>query len=159
MGHHSSCRRLFPFLRPPKTPISASLTCDCDNSKPSSASLAPLPGSPLHRCASCVPLRKPKQQQLAGRPPPAGSRSRLESKYVVTIEPSTTPSRIAAATAGSGRAPAVREILFVACVGSALDLDHFLAAGSLRLSRATSLGERPWGHSVVALFLAVRGGF
>ncbi|CAN0491457.1 unnamed protein product, partial [Scytosiphon promiscuus] len=46
------------------------------------------------------------------------------------------------------------EALVAACVGSLLDLDHFLAAGSIRLSQATGLSNRPWCHSVVALFVA-----
>ncbi|CAM9419998.1 unnamed protein product [Pylaiella littoralis] len=53
--------------------------------------------------------------------------------------------------AKSASAAAVAEIVLAACVGSALDLDHFLAAGSLRLSRATGLAGRPWGHCVAAL--------
>lgn len=50
------------------------------------------------------------------------------------------------------------EIVFAACVGSALDVDHFMAAGSLRLSKATGLAGRPWGHCVAALVAAVRRG-
>lgn len=50
------------------------------------------------------------------------------------------------------------EVAFAACIGIALDLDHFLAAGSLRLSKATSLAGRPWGHCVAALVVAVRRG-
>lgn len=50
-----------------------------------------------------------------------------------------------------------REVLLAACLGSALDADHFLAAGSIRLSRATALAGRPWGHSLAMLILAVRG--
>lgn len=50
------------------------------------------------------------------------------------------------------------EIVFAACMGSLLDLDHFFAAGSLRLSNATGLVGRPWGHCVMALFVVVRRG-
>ncbi|CBJ32551.1 conserved unknown protein [Ectocarpus siliculosus] len=57
-------------------------------------------------------------------------------------------------TARRPSAAAALEVLFAACVGSALDLDHFLAAGSVRLSRATALAGRPWGHCVAALIVA-----
>lgn len=50
----------------------------------------------------------------------------------------------------------MREAFIAACIGSLLDVDHFLAAGSIRLSQATGLSNRPWCHSVVALFVAVR---
>lgn len=48
------------------------------------------------------------------------------------------------------------ESFLAACLGSALDVDHFLAAGSLRLSKARGLTQRSWGHSIAVLLLAVR---
>lgn len=55
-----------------------------------------------------------------------------------------------------GMGAGVMESLLAACLGSALDVDHFLAAGSLRLSKASGLAQRPWGHSVAVLLAAVR---
>ncbi|CAM9339258.1 unnamed protein product [Choristocarpus tenellus] len=40
-------------------------------------------------------------------------------------------------------------------MGSFLDLDHFAAAGSFRLSQALGLSARPWGHSTSAKLLIV----
>lgn len=45
----------------------------------------------------------------------------------------------------------VRDTLAAAIVGSAVDLDHFVAAGSLSLRAATRLQSRPWLHSVLAV--------
>ncbi|CAM9582329.1 unnamed protein product, partial [Discosporangium mesarthrocarpum] len=47
------------------------------------------------------------------------------------------------------------ELFLAGCLGSFVDLDHFVAAGSLRLSQALGLAARPWGHSILALFLGV----
>jgi len=43
-----------------------------------------------------------------------------------------------------------RELIAAFTVGSWLDLDHFLAAGSLRLQDATRLSHRPFGHALLA---------
>lgn len=137
----------------------------CSSSPPSLATatfqLIALPGSPLHWCISCA-LRR----FTTGTPQESGEIMPAEDscKDLDTPAPCERSKRqseiAAAAAAGRGGAMARRaiaaEIFFAACVGSLLDLDHFLAAGSLRLSRATGLDGRPWGHSVAALVVAVR---
>lgn len=35
-------------------------------------------------------------------------------------------------------------------IGSAVDIDHFVAAGSISLTAATHLPTRPWGHAVLS---------
>ena len=118
--------------------------------------LAILPGSPLHRCMSCAlpPARRQKTTNARTSPTRAETASALAvGEDVDTIvEPSTeVPPR-----ARAGRGLMAREAFVAACVGSLLDFDHFLAAGSIRLSQATGLSSRPWCHSVMALFVAVR---
>ena len=39
-------------------------------------------------------------------------------------------------------------------LASALDADHFLAAGSTQLADATKLGSRPWGHAALFVLAA-----
>ncbi|CAM9377038.1 unnamed protein product, partial [Phaeothamnion confervicola] len=41
-----------------------------------------------------------------------------------------------------------KQLIAATLLGSALDVDHFLAAGSVRLSDASSLQHRPFGHCV-----------
>lgn len=117
-----------------------------------------------------LPLLPPRPDTMDSRPKYLTSRSR--DVDVESAQPSSTttvsgqPARPVAARgkrgAGEGctarrpSAAAALEVLFAASVGSALDLDHFLAAGSVRLSRATALAGRPWGHCVAALIVAVR---
>lgn len=116
------------------------------------------------------PIPPPRPDTIDSRPKDLTNRSRdfdVESAESSTTTVSGQPARPVAARgkgggAGGGcmarrpSAAAALEVLFAACVGSALDLDHFLAAGSLRLSRATALAGRPWGHCVAALIVAVR---
>jgi hypothetical protein len=45
------------------------------------------------------------------------------------------------------------EILLSMFVGCAVDLDHFIAAGSFSLEGATHLNFRPWGHCVASCLL------
>lgn len=47
----------------------------------------------------------------------------------------------------------VRDLFLAAVMSSAVDLDHFIAAGSLSLAKATHLQKRPFGHSVLVLGL------
>ncbi|CAM9617294.1 unnamed protein product [Laminaria digitata] len=117
--------------------------------------LATLPGSPLHRCLSgTVPrVRHQKRTNARTDPSPAKTASALavgEYNADTTVGLSTElPPR-----AQGGRRLMMREAFIAACIGSLLDVDHFLAAGSFRLSQATGLSNRPWCHSVVALFVA-----
>jgi len=46
------------------------------------------------------------------------------------------------------------DILLSCIIGSALDIDHFITAGSLSLHDATNLSYRPLGHSVLFLVLS-----
>lgn len=116
-----------------------------------------MPGSPLYRCIACAFERAHNRPSAKSSPPmptveaaPAGGGSHANDS-------SRVPCRGGTLTACVGARPAAaRETFCAACLGSALDLDHFLAAGSLRLSRATGLAERPWGHSLAALVVAVR---
>lgn len=49
----------------------------------------------------------------------------------------------------------IREIFLSLFIGSSIDLDHFIAAGSPSLFAATHLQERPFGHNIVfVLFLS-----
>lgn len=41
------------------------------------------------------------------------------------------------------------EVMLSMLIGSAVDVDHFIAAGSPSLAAATHLPSRPWGHSVL----------
>jgi hypothetical protein len=43
----------------------------------------------------------------------------------------------------------IKEIILSLFIGSLIDLDHFIAAGSPSLFAATHLSERPFGHNVV----------
>lgn len=45
------------------------------------------------------------------------------------------------------------EVLLSMLVGSAVDVDHFLAAGSASLQAATHLSSRPWGHAVLCCII------
>jgi hypothetical protein len=48
----------------------------------------------------------------------------------------------------------IKEIILSLVIGSTIDLDHFIAAGSPSLFAATHLSERPFGHNIVfVLFL------
>jgi hypothetical protein len=47
-----------------------------------------------------------------------------------------------------------RELLCVAALGVSLDVDHFIAARSLRPSLALALTERPFGHALLFLVAA-----
>ncbi|CAM9693075.1 unnamed protein product [Ectocarpus sp. 12 AP-2014] len=115
------------------------------------------------------PLPPPRPETMDSRPKDLTSRSRdFDVEIAEQSSPTTTVSGQPAlplaargirgagggCTARRPSAAAALEVLFAACVGSALDLDHFLAAGSVRLSRATALGGRPWGHCVAALIVA-----
>lgn len=136
-----------------------------------------LPGSPVHRCVSSALRRYTNKAPPPPTPTPpthprtpaAGSTlTETRSRDLDAVVPylHTRPrgegrgGSAARSEAGGrergGSASGVVEIVFAAFVGSALDLDHFLAAGSLRLSRATGLPGRPWGHCVAALVVAVR---
>ncbi|ETW05145.1 hypothetical protein H310_04153 [Aphanomyces invadans] len=42
----------------------------------------------------------------------------------------------------------IAEAIAAVAVGSLLDADHFVAARAFSLRAATSLNDRPWGHSV-----------
>ena len=44
------------------------------------------------------------------------------------------------------------ELLSALMIGSLLDADHFIAAGSLSLKAATSLHSRPFGHNLFFIF-------
>lgn len=119
-----------------------------------------VPRSPAYRCISFL-LRQP-QSRFRKRP--------TKTSPIPTPTPTTTPTVETAACHGEekGRTKLMHfwrwarieagawEVFLAACLGSALDLDHFLAAGSVRISRATALPGRPWGHSVAAFVLAVR---
>lgn len=131
-----------------------------------------LPGSPLHRCGvSCAPRRRTKAPPTPiPRTPSAGNTTSAEGSWEdfdavqpcrrarpeAEEEKGGSAARSDEAGGRGASASGFVEVVFAACVGSALDLDHFVAAGSLRLSRATGLAERPWGHCVAALVVAVR---
>ncbi|CAM9941008.1 unnamed protein product [Ascophyllum nodosum] len=113
------------------------------------------PGSPLHRCASCTILRARGRLRAIG----------LSLRRLSTADSSISLGRgdlqESPSDGGLGNAPSARdsaasarEIACVACFGSLLDVDHFLAGGSLRLKNAMSLAKRPWGHCLAFLVLA-----
>jgi hypothetical protein len=52
-----------------------------------------------------------------------------------------------------GRTIVLCELMLVTIVGCLVDVDHFIAAGSLSLAAAKSLHSRPYGHSVSFLLL------
>lgn len=74
------------------------------------------------------------------------------------VPPSRGKAHATAADREGWLGATTREIIFTACCGSVLDFDHFLAAGSLKLSSATRLANRPWGHCMAAVVLAVSEG-
>jgi len=45
------------------------------------------------------------------------------------------------------------ELFFCTAISSLMDLDHFISAKSLHLDNAISLGERPFLHDTLALFI------
>lgn len=47
------------------------------------------------------------------------------------------------------------ELLIAFLFASALDVDHFIAAGTLRLSAATSLTARPYNHAITVVIVEV----
>ncbi|CAM9177685.1 unnamed protein product [Scytosiphon promiscuus] len=139
-----------------------------------------LPGSPMHRCYSCfrhrARARRPRNDRRKNAPPQPPSspaspppmplvkatkeevHDANEGFDVESMKGPPTMTRPASERrnprAGRSSVPAVVvEVVFTAGVGSLLDLDHFFAAGSLRLSKATGLAGRPWGHCVMALFV------
>ncbi|CAM9877347.1 unnamed protein product, partial [Ectocarpus fasciculatus] len=161
----SSGAAVLPELALPGSPLYRCFSCarllTSGGRRRNRASNAPLPPPP--------PPPPPRPGTADSRPKDLTNRSRdfdLESaeSSSTTTTVSGQPARPVAARgkrgAGGGctarrpSAAAALEVLFAACVGSALDLDHFLAAGSLRLSRATGLAGRPWGHCVAALIVA-----
>jgi hypothetical protein len=45
-----------------------------------------------------------------------------------------------------------KDVLLALLCGSAVDIDHFIAAGSASIAAATSLPLRPWGHALLSGF-------
>lgn len=154
-----NCSPMINECPPPSSPRPP--TTRTTNS-PSQGFLIALPGSPLHRCVSYALFRFRRRRRRAKATPTIATPSPNGGDLEMTDQPLVRPDRwqahktTAAAAGREGRVGGTRkEILLTACCGSMLDFDHFLAAGSLRLSRATGLAERPWGHCVAAVVLAV----
>lgn len=119
--------------------------------------------SPAHRCFSSFLsfLRRQRQSKVSRRAPstpptppqlttanlPVGGKEDAAVELVLVWRWATI------------NVSGVKEAFLTACLGSALDVDHFLAAGSLQLSEAAGLARKPWGHSIAALVSAVRGAF
>lgn len=142
-----------PLPRPPTTRLTSS---------PSPGFLIARPGSPLHRCVSYPLLRLRRRRRRAlialkkSTPSPKGGDLKMTDQSLVS--PSRGEAHATAADREGRFGATMREIIFTACCGSVLDFDHFLAAGSLKLSSATRLANRPWGHCVAAVVLAVSEG-
>jgi hypothetical protein len=49
----------------------------------------------------------------------------------------------------------IREIVIAFIIGSFVDLDHFISAKSFYLGNATSLKSRPFGHSLIFIFVCM----
>lgn len=174
-----------PINTPPHPALDSFSICRrplCGSSPPPPASAAnflfiALPGSPLRRCYSCSFARKartlppptpPPLPRLQPQPTKTSSTSMDGScRDLEATQSSSTafmcqhtrpppPEGRRASSVRRASAAVVAEVVLAACAGSALDLDHFVAAGSLRLSRAMDLAGRPWGHCVAALVVAVR---
>lgn len=133
---------------------------------PPGACQVALSGSPVHRCMSCVLERIRGRTNATSSPRVATREKRAEllrkhpnEASVSTIVPPVQqrpPSTVSGCERWWREEPLLKEMIFAGCFGSALDVDHFLAAGSLRLSRAIRVSGRPWGHSVAALLAMVR---
>lgn len=114
--------------------------------------------SPAHRCFSSFLsfLRRQRQSKVSRRAPstpptppqlttanlPVGGKEDAAVELVLVWRWATI------------NVSGVKEAFLTACLGSALDVDHFLAAGSLQLSEAAGLARKPWGHSIAALVSA-----